>query len=170
MTTYAIASLIFCASVAACGGDEFRTDEAVADAGGEAALVPIGDASGESSAEDGGRLPGIDAARPDSLLPYDGGPADHVAREDAHPELDAGLEGAAIDARDELDLVDANVPEGAQDAPAAPCGPSSCSGCCDGAGRCEAGTLATACGSAGIACMDCLPAFSKCVAGGLCAY
>lgn len=35
------------------------------------------------------------------------------------------------------------------------CGPDNCSGCCDAAGRCLAGTNDSLCGSQGVACADC---------------
>jgi len=171
MNAYAIASVIFCLSVAACGGDAFQTASPSEDAGGDGALVPTGDVAGESSAEDGGRLPGNDAARADS--PTDAA-ADRLEVHEGGGALDArgdelALEAGLVDVAAPVDVV-VHAPDAAPDAPSVPCGPSSCAGCCDPAGRCQPGTAATACGSAGLACMDCLPAYTKCVSGGLCAY
>lgn len=54
-----------------------------------------------------------------------------------------------------------------------PCGPSTCSGCCNASGVCVSGQLAAECGNSGNACMTCL-AIDMCVPstgaamGGLC--
>lgn len=36
-----------------------------------------------------------------------------------------------------------------------PCGPTNCSGCCDSAGVCQAGSTQQACGSGGLVCAQC---------------
>jgi hypothetical protein len=72
---------------------------------------------------------------------------------------------SACGARTGLDLpaLDAgfDAPPLAEAAPLG-CGPSSCSGCCDDAGACQAGSTLQACGIGGSACQACDPAFDVC--------
>lgn len=46
-----------------------------------------------------------------------------------------------------------------------PCGPSTCSGCCDGSGQCQPGGSTTACGARGAVCQVCGGLSATCVTG-----
>lgn len=99
--TYRTAFVIFLAgNAAACGGGEFRLASSLEDAAPD---VLTTDVDGESSAEDGGRLPGNDGPA-DGPRPADGGSEDrlHDASADvgdASPADGGTALDASIDAR-----------------------------------------------------------------------
>lgn len=155
-----IVLIFFVRSAAACGGGEFRLGAAPEDAAADV-LVQTGDVDGESSAEDGGRLPGNDAA-----LVSD---ADGWIAIDASVELETQGDAAERDASIDVDLLGDSSP---RPDVTVPCSPATCAGCCLGAlpcgsstcgGVCVPGNDVTACGYGGGACYQCTPAYTMCL-------
>ncbi len=109
-----------------------------------------GDAAGVDARADGG---GVDAnASPD-------GAAD--ARADASVDAKPPADSAAVEAQAAPDA----KADSAEDS-GAPC--PQCTGCCDEGGNCGKGTSATACGVAGVVCVDCTATSLTCHTGGIC--
>lgn len=75
-----------------------------------------------------------------------------------------GTGGGACQACDALGFA---CISGKCDGTAPPCGPATCTGCCDANGLCRAGTQTDACGAAGSACANCAAQNEGC-SGGAC--